>query len=582
MLQPDSLKTARNPARLLKELPEDILIKKIVLLLLSLVALSTASLLVLSHRSYNVIFVTIDTLRADYLSCYNPKALSTPNIDRLAHDGILFKNAYSAIPITLPSHTVMFTSRQPYELKVFNNTDVFDHKVPMVTDILEYEGYHTAAFISLGVLRGTNGLGSGFNVYEDNFDGLHGRFYKSASEVNAVALPWLEEQRKKRFFAWIHYSDPHEPYISVDAPPDTEVLINGSSYGKFSFAKREDVTLNFSAEPGENRIEFQALAGEGTNEIHQRDSNRYIDTNLFITPPEGIQIEFDSKWEELRLENVGRVNGLQGKGVMTVSNENGAAVKLQIRFMTGVYGQDLEVILRNYSAEVLYVDHYFGELRKKIKELGIDQKTIVILTADHGEGLKTHGALGHVSSLYNEVSLVPLMIYYPRLGYSNKEVYDMVDHLDLMPTILELLHESSRKIMRGHSLKQYLSRSPIDWMISDKTVRSGTFISTFAPEARLNAFSIVDGRLKLIHTPKKARRPWEVYDLAKDPLERKNLARYDSTLFKDPEVNRMRGVLEEFRKAAEKEYGQRKNPELDPEQIEMLESLGYVQGDQDR
>ena len=556
------------------------MVKKLVLWLLILTGVLIGVLIFVSHRSYNVIFITVDTLRADYLTCYNPDALPTPNIDRIAREGVLFKNAYSTIPITLPSHTVIFTSRQPYELKLFNNTDVFDHKVPMVSDILEYDGYHTAAFISLGVLKGTNGLGSGFNVYDDNFDKFRGRFYKFASEVNESALPWLEAQRKKRFFAWIHYSDPHEPYVTSNAPADTEVIVKNVPYNKFCFAKREDVTLNFSARPGENSIEFYALGNEGKDRIKTGDSKRYIDYKLFITPAEGIRTNFGEEWQDMHLENVGHIRGFNGKGVLHVVNDNPQAVKLQLRFMTGVYDQDLEVIRRNYAAEVQNVDHYIGELWKKLKDLGIDHKTIVVLTADHGEGLKTHGVLGHVSTIYNEVAHVPLMIYYPQLGYSNKIVTDMVDHLDLMPTVLDLLHKRSRQIMRGHSLKQYVSRSPIDRMMADKTVRTTTFISTFAPEARLNAFSMIQGDMKLIHTPKRVRRPWEVYNLAKDPLEKKNLLRYDSALFEDPHLNEMRGALEEFRKAAEKEQGNRKRLELDPEQLEMLESLGYVQGSQ--
>jgi hypothetical protein len=125
-----------------------------------------------------------------------------------------------------------------------------------------------------------------------------------------------------------------------------------------------------------------------------------------------------------------------------------------------------------------------------------------------------------------------------------------------------------------------LSRSPIDKMIADKTVRTNTFISTFAPEARVNMFSMIQNDVKLIHTPKRVRRSWEVYNLTKDPSEKKNLLKYDSALFEDTRLNEMRGTLEEFRKASEKEQGNRKRLELDPEQLEMLESLGYVQGGQ--
>src|SRR5262249_6540261 len=74
-----------------------------------------------SYRDYNVLLITIDTLRADYLSCYSSTAPATPNIDRIAHEGVLFTNAYSLIPITFPSHTAILTSHAPFEWHVFNN-----------------------------------------------------------------------------------------------------------------------------------------------------------------------------------------------------------------------------------------------------------------------------------------------------------------------------------------------------------------------------------------------------------------------------------------------------------------------------
>src|SRR3990172_8822262 len=90
-----------------------------------------------SYRSYNVILITIDTLRPEYLSCYNPRVNKTPNIDRIAQQGVLFTNAHTLIPITMPAHTGMLTSRSPANVRVFNNGDRFDHPTPLLTHLLK-------------------------------------------------------------------------------------------------------------------------------------------------------------------------------------------------------------------------------------------------------------------------------------------------------------------------------------------------------------------------------------------------------------------------------------------------------------
>src|SRR4026207_1622943 len=117
-----------------------------------IVVLSILLHVYLSYRTYNVILITMDTQRPDYLSCYNPQAAPTPNIDKIAGKGVLFTRAYSLIPITMAAHTSIFTSQYPHEVRVFNNGDRFQHNHPMFTDLLERRGYTTGGFISLGVL----------------------------------------------------------------------------------------------------------------------------------------------------------------------------------------------------------------------------------------------------------------------------------------------------------------------------------------------------------------------------------------------------------------------------------------------
>ncbi|HSE40207.1 MAG TPA: sulfatase-like hydrolase/transferase, partial [Acidobacteriota bacterium] len=127
--------------------------KKIFLLLLIFAGISVAFHSIYSFRKYNVILITVDTLRADYLSCYNSAAGKTPNFDRIAKSGVLFTRVHTPISITLPAHASMLTSHYPHELRLFNNGDVFDGSQTMITDVLRKRGYHSSAFVSLGVLK---------------------------------------------------------------------------------------------------------------------------------------------------------------------------------------------------------------------------------------------------------------------------------------------------------------------------------------------------------------------------------------------------------------------------------------------
>ncbi len=550
--------------------------KKIILSVLIIGIFAAAIHSIFSYRKYNVLLITVDTLRADYLSCYNPDVPKTENFDWIASQSVRFDRAFTEISITLPAHTAMFTSHPPHELKLFNNGDVFDGSVPMFTDILEKKGYKTAGFISLGVLKSTFGLARGFDEYEDNFDKYNGRYYKVASEMNEIVIPWFEKNKDKRFFAWVHYSDPHEPYVTVDAPLDTEVFANGTSVGKYVLGKKEKIAINFTAKPGENVLEFRGLVARGPKKIQIADSLRFLDTQLFTVPGEGIEATFGAGFIPVKLSTGADAHYFVESGNVNILNRTGEPRSVYLRISGGVYQQRIELVHKNYAAEVQYVDKYLGQLWKKLDSLGLLKNTIVILTADHGEGLKTHGNLGHVERLYQETVRVPLLIYYPNLGRRGHVADPLVNHLDLMPTILDLVHVNYNGVMNGYSLKHYISWSPIDWLTSKPVPRSQTFSATYAPEARVNSFSMVSDNLKLIHTPNKSKWQWEAYDLKADPGERKNLAARNPDRFNSPEISKLRAILEDYRREAEAAHGKRVNPKLDIQEQEMLKSLGYA------
>ena len=531
-----------------------------------------------SYRRYNIILITIDTQRPDYLSCYNPNALPTPNIDRVAKEGVLFRNAFSLIPITMPAHTAIFTSQQPHNVRVFNNGDRFHHMSPMFTDLLEKRGYTTGGFVSLGVLSSTFGLAQGFDKYDDDFVKNGGRSYRWASEVNEVALPWIEKNRDRKFFAWLHYSDPHEPYIPIDAPPETEVLINGKLHSSYCLAKKEKIAIDFTAQPGENRIQFRAITAGDSDKAKKPGSSRFLDQNIFLTPDESQEIIYSSGWQMLKLRTGAEVRYFEKEATVIIRNNKGTPQNLQIRFSGGVWENRASVIRNYYSTEVQFVDKHIGILWQKLQDWNLLKKTIVIITADHGEGLKTHGILGHVDKLWNETTHIPFIVYYPFLGRDNRKSDILVNQLDIMPTILDLVHVRTKEPMEGQSLKRVVSRSPIDWFLSHRFNRHWTYAATYRPEAAHNAFSITNGKIKVIHTPGKSTWEWEAYDLEKDPNEKRNLAK--TNLHRFQTLSTIRGLLESHRREAEARHSRRESPTLSQDEEEMLRTLGYVAGEE--
>ncbi|MEN6560170.1 MAG: sulfatase-like hydrolase/transferase [Acidobacteriota bacterium] len=179
----------------------------------------------------NVILVTLDTTRADHLACYGYAGVSTPNLDAIAGRGVLFEQAATAAPLTLPAHTTIMTGMLPtyHGVRVNGNTALGEDQTTLA-EVLAGRGYETGAFIGAFVLDGRWGLKQGFAHYDDQFDLKKykhldlGEVQRPGNEVMDAALAWLETARGKPFFAWVHLYDPHVPY----APPEPYA----SEYGR--------------------------------------------------------------------------------------------------------------------------------------------------------------------------------------------------------------------------------------------------------------------------------------------------------------------------------------------------------------
>jgi arylsulfatase A-like enzyme/Flp pilus assembly protein TadD len=168
----------------------------------------------------NILLVTIDTLRADRLSCYDGRFVQTPVLDGLARRGVRFSRAFAHTPTTLPSHTNILTGTlPPYHGVHDNGTFVLHDDQLTLAELLKERGYATAAFVGAYPLDSRFGLAQGFDLYDDDYRSLGAERLASverkAESVVEGALTWLREQPGP-WFLWVHCYDPHDPY----APPE--------------------------------------------------------------------------------------------------------------------------------------------------------------------------------------------------------------------------------------------------------------------------------------------------------------------------------------------------------------------------
>jgi arylsulfatase A-like enzyme/Tfp pilus assembly protein PilF len=228
----------------------------------------------------NVLVITLDTIRADRLGAYGNDRISTPFVDGLAERGVLFERCVAPTPLTLPSHTSIFTGTYPVFHGVRDNGNyVVPGELTTTAEMLEAAGYRTGAFVGAFVLSSRWGLDQGFGTYTEPKGGFDpglvsfAQIQRRADEVVDDAIAWLEAEPQQPFFAWVHLYDPHLPY---DPPPDFAREYPGEPYlGEVAFSDRElgrlGAFLEASGLESKTLIIFAGDHGEGLGDHGEQD-----------------------------------------------------------------------------------------------------------------------------------------------------------------------------------------------------------------------------------------------------------------------------------------------------------------------
>jgi arylsulfatase A-like enzyme/Flp pilus assembly protein TadD len=265
-------------------------------------------------RADNVILITVDTLRADHLEAYGYTKGKTPTIAALAKEGVTFENVIVQTPITLPSHATILTGAYPIYHGVQDVVGRLRDDVPTLAEWFKQKGYATGAFVGSSVLAAAFGLNRGFETYNDRFhtQGLRqidfDRLERRADDVIEPALQWLQKNRSRPFFLWVHLYDPHDPYAPPEPfatefkehPYDGEIAYVDSALAEFFQSLKEQKLYENSL------IVFTSDHGESLGE-HREVYHGYFIYDASLRVPLIFKLSADQakgqSWKHARVPN---------------------------------------------------------------------------------------------------------------------------------------------------------------------------------------------------------------------------------------------------------------------------------------
>lgn len=340
----------------------------------------------------NVVLIVLDTARADHVSFNGYARVTTPNLDRLAHDAVVYTQAHSVAPWTLPSHMSMFTGQLPGEhgatwrafaepagmqlQDILSRSFTLADPQQMLTVQLKALGYRTAAFSSNVWVAERTGFGEGFDAFHELWQ---------ADDDYREVFKWLPPGVRERDFVPADYS-----------------TLSEFDTGDAGLVLREHA--RHVQEAGRSDAPFFLFFN-------------FIDPHYPYSPP----MSWRHAWSDDR-----------DLGERIAQFEFS-----ELAMQAGLQPVDVARFVPFYDAEMNYADAAVGRLLESLRERGVYDNSLIIVTSDHGEHLGEHGHFSHQFSMQEELLHVPLLIKYPA-GHDKGMVVDnpLVSNLDVYETIL--------------------------------------------------------------------------------------------------------------------------------------------------
>lgn len=467
---------------------------------------------VFAQQSPNIIFIMSDDHAYQAISAYGHGLNETPNIDRLAKEGVLFTRSYVTNSISAPSRAVMLTGKFNHiNGKIDNQESKFDWEQQNFVRILQNNGYQTAMIGKIHI----PGTPQGFD-YTNILPG-QGLYYNPVFIENGVrkthsgyvttlttqfTLDWLENKRDKSkpFCLLYHQKAPHRAW-----QPEEKYL---NLYDDKDF----DVPETF----------FDDYAGRGTAAKHQkmeigRDMEWGQDMKFEIDPFTGKQTNFGKELNNRFDEKQRAV----WKAAYDPKNE--AFAKQLPQKEADVYKWKYNRYIKDYLRCVQSVDDGVGELLDYLKANGLEENTIIVYTSDQGFYLGEHGWFDK-RFMYEESLKTPLIIRYPKEIKAGLVCDKMIQNIDYAPTFLDYAGIKIPKDIQGVSFRKVVAGKKTKW-------RDAIYYHYYEYKqihSVVPHYGVRTDRYKLIHFYDIVNE-WELYDLEKDPREMKS--EYDNPAY---------------------------------------------------
>ena len=468
----------------------------------------------------NVIFMVVDTLRADHLSGYGYERPTSKAVDALIQDSVLFERCIAQSSWTRPSTASIMTGLYPGTHLCNKMLSTLPEDIMMIPDAMKQYGYRTA-LITTNV-QISRSFGFGYEV--DYYAGPKNQ----ASYLSSLfQVLYLSEKFKKRVLRLDYFPTLTSLYD----------LILKRDYAQAVISDRADWVHKNLADWLEKEEERPFFAY-----LHYMEPHTPYDPE----PP------FDKIFEDPSYN-----------GPILTSPRQGDKVIPPLQKGPPLPAEQLQHMIARYDGEIADFDDRLSILIKGLKARKLYDETMIVLTSDHGEEFYEHGAWTHSHSLYQELIHVPLIIKLPRSRHAGLKIPGQCRTVDIVPTLLDLFRLPLWPGLQGVSLAPVIRNEDVDWeglpAYSEVTLR-GFFLKTFLKGNRKLLLINLDGD------------HWYFYDLAADPGEKDSLFEMRREEAEEM-ITGMQSFEQQFSEARFKGHHTKASEKLK----ENLQALGYLQ-----
>ncbi|RGN50012.1 MULTISPECIES: sulfatase [unclassified Bacteroides] len=457
-------------------------------------------------KPYNIVYIMTDDHTAQMMSCYDTRYIETPNLDRIANDGVRFTNSFVANSLSGPSRACMITGKHSHANGFTDNTTcVFDGSQQTMPKLLQKAGYQTAIVGKWHL----ESLPTGFDYWEIvpgqgdyynpdfitmNNDTIQKQGYIT-NIVTDMGIDWMENQRdrNKPFCLFIHHKAIHRNWL-----PETKYL---AEYEEKTFPLPDNFFDTYEGRPAAASQEMSIF----------KDMDLIYDLKMLKEGKE-------SSLKERYLSYIGRMN----------PEERKAFDDFYAPIITDFYKQNLkgkelaewkyQRYMRDYAKTVKSLDDNVGRVLDYLKEHDMLDNTLVVYTSDQGFYMGEHGWFDK-RFMYEESMHTPLIMHLPKGLDKRGDIPQLVQNIDYAPTFLELAGAEIPEDIQGVSLVPLLKgEAPKDWRKS----LYYHFYEYPAEHMVKRHYGVRTDHYKLIHFYNDIDE-WELYDLKEDPTEMHNI-----------------------------------------------------------